>query len=79
MSTSNGFSKSIGQSNFLEQGRFRLNLPIVAFQLSQARSIMILHVTYQELERCSLQKDFHLHCEYLRVTQMFWQYHEDNA
>nr|GEW98324.1 hypothetical protein [Tanacetum cinerariifolium] len=24
-------------------------------------------------------KDFHLHCEYLRITQIFWQYYIDNA
>nr|GEV01940.1 2-hydroxyisoflavanone dehydratase-like [Tanacetum cinerariifolium] len=27
----------------------------------------------------SLFEDFHLHCDYLRITQMFWQYHTGNA
>ncbi|GJZ07268.1 hypothetical protein Tco_0541061 [Tanacetum coccineum] len=27
----------------------------------------------------SESKDFHLYSEYLRITRMFWQYHEDNA
>ena len=65
-STLNGFSKSIGQSNFLEQGRFRLNLPIVAFQLSLIIDpLRISHITYHELDRWSLKKDFHRHCELL--------------
>ena len=66
VNTSRGFIKSIRQSIFLEQGRFRLNLPIVAFQLSLIIDpLRISHVTYHELERWSLKKDFHRHCELL--------------
>ncbi|GJY04312.1 hypothetical protein Tco_0370252, partial [Tanacetum coccineum] len=27
----------------------------------------------------SLKQDFHLHCEYLSITRMFWQNHKDLA
>nr|GFA76613.1 hypothetical protein [Tanacetum cinerariifolium] len=39
----------------------------------------IAQVTYYELVGYWLKKDFHLHCEYLSITQMFWQDHKDNA
>nr|GEV71688.1 hypothetical protein [Tanacetum cinerariifolium] len=36
-------------------------------------------VTYQELVCCWLKKDFHLHYEYISITQMFWENLKDNA
>ncbi|GJW59482.1 hypothetical protein Tco_0108817 [Tanacetum coccineum] len=42
-------------------------------------SYRILQVTYQELVCCWLKQDFHLHCEYLSITRMFWQDLKDNA
>nr|GEY83539.1 hypothetical protein [Tanacetum cinerariifolium] len=35
--------------------------------------------TYHELVGCWLKQDFHLHREYLNITQMLWKDHKDNA
>ncbi|GKB51987.1 hypothetical protein Tco_0902740 [Tanacetum coccineum] len=50
-------------------------LLVLITETSQSRQ----HVTYQELVCGWLKQDFHLHCEYLSITRMFWQDLKDNA
>ncbi|GJS33567.1 hypothetical protein Tco_0531949 [Tanacetum coccineum] len=53
---------------------------IVAFHCHEFNQSEDLNKSqYQELFDVGLLEDFHLHCEYFRITRMFWQYHEDNA
>ena len=66
VSTLKGFSKSIRQSISWNKVDSDWISPLL---LSSCHLIIdplrISHVTYHELERCSLKKDFHRHCELL--------------
>ncbi|GJX66299.1 hypothetical protein Tco_0300642 [Tanacetum coccineum] len=46
---------------------------------SRYQSVSKQTTRYHKLDSYRIKQDFHLHCEYLSITRMFWQDLKDNA